>query len=481
MRCPLETETVRCRAFIGVNANDKLYKGYNLAFFQGYCYNIGMEEVKKKNVSSEDMLDCMNFVDEFTDELKKYPHRITGSADETACARAIRNRLHDETGAKTRLEAFNGYPLFGRGSFLYAGIWYALCYTIYFVSFAGGRVGGILITLLSLLAFLAGTAIIAMQYLGKRKLLGIYKKKVSYNVVSEYSKNDAPSRTIIIADNHDATLGTAVKDFDLMRKLSMIIAPVSVFLFVLFCILKMAIGTDGANVTAKITAFTVLPVMSGVFGIAAFVLHFSPREKNARQNNGVSTAVAMATYAYFVDRDEKLANDVKIVYASFGGENGGRCGSYEFVQAHPEYAGAQVLCVGDILGNDLQVAEYDAVRRIQFSTDTVAVLHASAIEQGIPLKTAPHDDLKHKFNSLHGYMSNAFAKNGNPTATLLSKDYSEGACAVSRETIENLFALCVGAVERLMTKHEQQSESDKKDELKVAPSAEMEIVDVESK
>lgn len=117
---------------------------------------------------------------------------------------------------------------------MYLGIWYAVCYVIYFASFAGNRVVGALITLLSLVLFLAGGSVILLQYLGKRKMLGIYQKKVSYNVVSEYSKTDNPARTFIIADNHDAMLGSAIKDFDLVRKLSMIIAPVSVFVFVLF-------------------------------------------------------------------------------------------------------------------------------------------------------------------------------------------------------------------------------------------------------
>ncbi len=439
-------------------------------------------EDKNYVVSAEDMLDGADFIVEFSDELKKYPNRITGSADETACARAIRNRLHDETDAKTRLEAFNAYPLFGRGSFLYIGIWYAFCYVIYFVSFAGSRLTGILLTLLSLLLFLSGGAVLMLQYLGWRKMRGIYRKKVSYNVVSEYSKTDSPSRTFVICDNHDATLGSAVRDFDLMRKLSIIISPVSVFIFVLFCILKMAIGTEGVNIPAKISAFTIFPFISGIFGIAGFVLHFSPREKCARQSNGVATSVAMATYAYFVDRNEKLPDDAKIVYASFGAEQSGRCGSYEFVKAHPEYAGAKVLCVGTVQGGDLQVAEYDAVRKIAFSTDMVASVHQSALSQNIPLQTARHDDIKHKFNSLHGYLSNAFAQNGNESATITAKDYSQSASGVSRETMEDLFALCVGTMQTLMQKQEQHSEDkDKIIQTQVAPSADMEIMDVESK
>lgn len=45
----------------------------------------------------------------------------------------------------------------------------------------------------------------------------------------------------------------------------------------------MAIGTQGDNVAAKISAFTILPFVSGIFGIAAFVLHFSPMERFARE------------------------------------------------------------------------------------------------------------------------------------------------------------------------------------------------------
>ena len=115
----------------------------------------GLEE-KHSVISKEDMQSAMDFVEDFSHELEKYPHRIAASKDETACARAIRNRLHDETDAKTRLEAFDASPLLGRGSFLLIGIWYAICYVMYFVSFAGGRVTGAMLTLLSLVMFLGG-------------------------------------------------------------------------------------------------------------------------------------------------------------------------------------------------------------------------------------------------------------------------------------------------------------------------------------
>ncbi len=440
----------------------------------------GFEE-KHSVINKEDMQSAMDFVEEFSHELSKYPHRITASKDETACARAIRNRLHDETDAKTRLEAFNTSPLLGRGSFLLLGIWYALCYVVYFVSFAGGRVAGALVTLLSLVMFLSGGSVIILMYLGSRKAGKILPKKVSYNVVSESCKDEKNVKnTLVICDNHDATLGSPIKDFNLVRKLSMIIAPLSVFVFVLFCILKMAIGTQGDNVAAKISAFTILPFVSGIFGIAAFVLHFSPMERFARENNGVATAVAMATYAYFAEQPELLADNTKIVYVSFGAENSGHGGSNAFLEAHPEFASAKVLAIGDVLSDNFQVAERDALRNIDFSIDVVSAVHASAIEQGITVSTMPHDSFLHKFNSLHGFISNAFAKNGNPTATILAKDYSKRDKSLSKSDLENLFSLCVGAAMKIMAK-EDNAPKTFESVIATAPSSEMKIVDVESK
>ncbi len=438
-------------------------------------------EEKHSVINKEDMQSAMEFVEDFSHELSKYPRRVTASKDETACARAIRNRLHDETDAKTRLEAFNAPVLLGRGSFLLLGIWYALCYAVYFVSFAGGRVAGALVTLLALVMFLSGGSALLLMYLGNRKAGKILPKKVSYNVVSESCKDEKNvQNTLVICDNHDATLGSPVKDFNLVRKLSMIIAPLSVFIFVLFCILKMAIGTQGNNVAAKISAFTILPFVSGIFGIAAFVLHFSPMERFARENNGVATAVAMATYAYFAEQPDLLADNTKIVYVSFGAENSGHCGSNAFVEAHPEFASAKVLAIGDVLSDNFQVAERDALRNIDFSIDVVSAVHASAIEQGITVSTMPHDTLLHKFNSLHGFISDAFAKNGNPTATILAKDYSKRDKSLSKSDLENLFSLCVGAAMKIMSK-EDNAPKTVESAIAAAPSSEMKIVDVESK
>lgn len=439
---------------------------------------------KRCVVNAEDLTDGTDFIGEFSDELNKYQGRIAGSEQETACARAIRNRLHDETDAKTRLEAFRAYPLAGRGSFLCLGIWFALCYVVYFISFAGNRLAGALVTALALAMFVAGATVLMLIYLGDLRLAKILPRKVSYNVVSEFSKSEEVEHIYVVADNHDAKLGSLIKDFNVMRKVAVIVPPISAFVFVLFCILKMALGTSTGNVAAKISVLTIFPVVTGIFGIVAFVLHYSPRAKDARQTSGTATCIAMATYAYFVEKPELLPDKAKVVYVSLGAENCAHCGSEAFVKAHPEYAGAKVLCIDDVYSGEIKIVDTDVVRKLQYSPEVASALQASAAEQGIDVSVLLHDTLKHKFNSLHGFASNAFAKNGSATATLTSRDYSTKEKPLTKEQTEQLFSLCVGAFEKLMQRDEQsQPKPDTPEEVvdKVAPSAEMEIVDVESK
>lgn len=431
---------------------------------------------KQSVLSKEDLRDGADFICEFSDELKKFPGRLATSADETACARAIRNRLHDETDAKTRLEAFSTPKIAGRSSLALLGAWYALCYAIYFVSFAGDKLTGILVALLSLVLFLAGGTVCMLLYLGNRKACALMPKKVSYNVVSERARNDKDvKRTFIVCDSHDAVPGSPVKDFELMRKISLIIAPISVFIFVLFCILKMAIGTGAPNGAAKISAFTIFPFISGIFGISAMILQFSPKENCARVPNGISTAVAMATFAYFAEQPELMPEDVRIVYASFGAEEAGHGGSRAFVKAHPEFAGATVLCIGNVKGGGFRVAERDAIRNIDFSMDAVACAHASAIEQGISLSTLEHDSVMGRIGCMHGLLSNSFALNGMPSTALVAKDIAK-AQKPTRKEIEQMFSLAVGTMTKLMAIKPQEVAVEQ-----VAPSAEMEIKDVDCK
>ena len=169
---------------------------------------------------------------------------------------------------------------------------------------------------------------------------------------------------------------------------------------------------------------------------------------------------------------------------SLGAENCAHCGSEAFVKSHPEYAGAKVLCIGDIRNGEVKIADGDAVRHLQYSTDVTSALQASATEQGISVEVMLHDTLKHKFNSLHGFTSNAFAKNGNATATLIARDYSLKDGQLSKEQMEEMFTLCVGTFEKLMRRDEhapKTTETPLQEAVSVAPSAEMEIVDVESK
>ena len=430
-------------------------------------------DVTKSVISAEDMLDGVDFIGEFSNELAEYPSRLAGSENETACARAIRNRLHDESEVKTRLEAYYAHPLLGRGALSLMGVWYMVSLALYYVSFAGGKVGGALLTALALVVFLSGCVAIMSLFIGRKTLAGLLGKKVSYNVVSEFQKaGTKPDRTFLIVDNHDAKLGGFFGDFGVMRKLTILIAPISAFLFVLFCIIKMAVGFD---TVPKITAFAVLPAIFGLLGAFATFTHYSPFVRHARQNNGVATAVAMATYAYFAENSEKLPDDAKIVYVSLGGENAAHGGSQAFVASHPEYADAKALCVQDILSCDLKIAEFDGVRKIAFSTPVVSCVRSAAHEQGIGIEAVPHDTPKEKLASLHGYISNAFAKNGIETATIVANNDSDH--VLDRNDIEKLFSLTVGSFAKLMAEEKKPS----KQEETSSKSTDMEIKDAVGK
>ena len=430
-------------------------------------------DIAKTKISREDMIDGVDFINEFVGESAEFSKRLAGSENETACARAIRNRLHDESGVKTRLEAYYAYPLLGRGSLPLLGLWWMLALVLYFVSFAGGRVAGALLTALALVVFLTGSAGILSLFFGSKKLEGLLVKKASYNVVSEFARYDVKDakRTFVIVDNHDAKLGGFFGDFGLLRKLTILIAPIAAFLFVLFCILKMAVGFD---TIPKITAFTILPALFGMLGAVVTFTHYSPFARHARENNGVATAVAMATYTYFAEHKEKMPEDAKIVYVSLGGENAAHGGSQAFLKAHPELKDAKVLCLQDILSGDFRIAECDPIRNINYSTPIVSIIRSSAHEQGIDVSVVPHDNIVKKISSLHGYASSAFAKGGVESATIVAS--GEADHVLDRQDIEKLFALAVGSLDKLM--HETEKPSDNQPDSQEPVSTDMEIKDV---
>lgn len=439
-------------------------------------YNTRMDifDIENSVVSQDDLHDGIDFVGEFSQELQQYKNRITGSKSETACARTIRSRLAEETGATVRLEAYKSYPLLGRGSLPIYGLWYILCYLLYFVSFAGSRLAGILLSLLALGVYAVGGITMLFMYIGKRKVRGFLTQRISYNVVSEFSKNKdklKKERVFIVADNHDATLGNFTRDYKMMSKLAHVFVPLTAVVFVLFCILKMAIGTD---TPAKITAFSVIPAVIGVLGITVTMLRFSPFERNAKQNNGIATSIAMATFAYFVEQPHLVPDDVRLVYASFGGENSAHGGSEAFVKAHPELQGAHVLCLGDIESGELKIADVNAMRNIRYSTPMVSAIRSSAYEQKIEISTIPTDKLSEKLSSIHGYMCDAFAVNGDATAMILADEPSSSEHELDVNDLEKLFSVTVGTMIKLIKDTPVNAQEDPEQPIKKT-STEMEI------
>lgn len=405
-------------------------------------------ELDRQAVSQESAAEAVEFVSEFSHELSRYKGRVTGSAQETACARAIRARLEEETDSPVRMEAFKTHPSLGRGCFYLLGIWFLVSYALYYVSFAGGRVAGILFTAVALVNFLVGVTVISLLFMGNKKLSALLGAGVSYNVVGEFSKNrdrDVKERVIIVADAHDAPRGSMLKDYGILRRLTVWLCPLSAAIFVLFCILKMAIGTSEPDVSTKVTLLSVIPAISGVSGIVVTSLHYSPSAKHSKLPNGISTCVAMATYSYFAEQPELLPDDVRVVYASFGGENSVHSGAEAFIKAHPEFADARVLCIGDIDGAELKLAEYDPIRRLDFSTQIASAVSGAAYDLGEAVTTIPHGTPAQKISQLHGYISTPFAQNGVQSATITGL----GEC-LDENVVKRVFLLSVGTVFRLI-------------------------------
>lgn len=411
-----------------------------------------MEEIKPylNVVSGDDLDDACDFVEEFSEELGKFKGRLTSTKEETATARLIRDRLHNETEAKVRLEAYKAHPIAGRGALTLLGLWFALCLILYFVSFVDNRTVGIILALVALVLAVVGGIVIMLIFLGHKKLQTILPKKVSYNVVSERAPSVCEAnkeRTVIICTNHDAVLGSAIYDLTRLRTFSMVIAPLSFVIFVVFCVLKMTIGP---TTPLAISLLTIMPFLTSVAGIGVLTTHFSLSKKHARDRGGVSTSVALATYAYFVENPSLLPNDVRIVFASFGGENSAHGGSRAFVKAHSEFADAKVLCIGDILDNNFGVTDGDHLRNIKHSKVVIDAIKTSARLLDIPLQTNNSNTLRDKLVCLHGFTSNAFAQSNIHSATITAKHDNAVEGVVRREDVGRLFALSVNAVIHLL-------------------------------
>ncbi|MBR7162625.1 MAG: hypothetical protein IKD35_01480 [Clostridia bacterium] len=404
-------------------------------------------------VSQDDLDDACDFVTDFCEELEEHQGRLTGTPEETATARLIRDRLHSETSARVRLEAYKARPIAGRGSLSLLGFWFGLCLILYYLSFVKNDISAVILTVFALVLFVAGAIAILLLFIGKGgKLNNLLPQKVSYNVVSERCPScceASKERTIIVCTNHDAVLGNALYDFAKLRKFALIMVPITALIFIASCIAKASIA-DPVKDIAALTTLTIIPFLSSVAGISVLITHFSLSKKHARDRGGVATSVALATYAYFVENPHLLPNDVRIVFASFGGENSSHGGSKAFVEAHSEFAGAKVLAISDILDNNFAVYTGDHFLKIKHSREILDAISLSARECEVALRTYDNNSTINRMSCLHGSISNAFAKAHIQSATITAKHREAIEGVVHRDDVAKLFALSVTTVHHLM-------------------------------
>lgn len=394
--------------------------------------------------------------EELVKSLADYADGLTSTSEETACARKLRDELSPY--APTRMEAFRTPPYAGRNCCGLLGVSYFLAALFYFVSFGGDRADGVVLVLVALGIFVLGGLAGAAAFLGARKAVRcLYPKKVSYNVFSESIpvRRQQGSRLVVIASNHDASPGSFFVNFGLVRKVVFAIVPVSAVLFVLFCLVKLCVGSDTVS---KITSLTVIPFINAVAGITALVLHFSPFQRHARENNGISTAVSVEVYRKLLRFPELLPEGTRVCFVSFGGENSAHAGSRAFAAAHPELKGAVAAVIGDIDGCNVALLRKDALRGKEFSHTAQEALFDAVDNTGVPCLMPPCDGFKSKLNALHGYAAEALAGVGCDCAYFTAKSYGSSGGDFRREDSAGLAALVLGTVVRMAWKKEEEDE-----------------------
>lgn len=385
---------------------------------------------EKSLVSDENRNSAEDYCRTLTAGLSDFRGRLAATRAEKECARFLR----DEAGgvATTRLEAFKASPLAGRTASALMAVAYFLALVVFFVSFAGDRAAGIGLTALALGVLAAGMTVTGGVFLGARRLCAVLPGRVAYNVFSESfpSRKQEKGKILVVAATHSSAPGSYFANFAAVRKAVFVAVPVSLALFVLMCILKMALGTE---TVATVVVFAIFPFIFAAAGIAALALHFSFSPRHARENNDAGVAAALCTYRYFVAHPELLPENTRVCFACFGAEYAAHAGSRSFAAAHPEIAGGRAIVFGDITSEAFRFVRKDALRDKVFSRTAVTSAERASARCGIRCDAVPADDgIKSKLNALHGYAAEALAGAGCDVFMLTAKDYSsEGTAAQS--------------------------------------------------
>lgn len=376
-------------------------------------------------LSEENITSAEEYCRSLTANLVEFQGRLATARSEKECARFLRDEACGA--ATTRLEAFKASPLAGRTASALMAVAYFLALVVFFVSFAGDRAAGIGVTALSLGVLVAGIAVTGGMFLGSRRLCSVLPGRVAYNVFSENfpSKKQEKGKILVIAATHSSAPGSYFANFDRVRKVVFVALPCSLVSFVLFCILKMALGTD---TTAEIVVFAIFPCVCAAAGIVPLALHFSFSARHVRENNDAGVAAALCAYRYFLSHPEALPEGTRVCFASFGAEYAAHAGSRAFAAAHPEIAGGKAVVFGDITGDSFKFVRKDALRGKVFSRTAMTSVEKATEKCGIKCAAVPADEsIKSKLNALHGYSAEALASAGCDVVMLTAKDYgSEG-------------------------------------------------------
>ncbi len=428
---------------------------------------LGGEYFPSDEISQDELIDSVDFLESTHNKLNANPSRIGGSLGEKRTARQIRDICSNEIGILSRMESFNTNFWCGKASILLFGIGYAVAFLFYLISFAFDGAVGIAFSFFVGLFALCDFIFAMMSVLGFDFSKKVRTKKTSYNVISFLKPRNASITTdengdvqskigkkLLLVAGYDGKFGNNFDTKPKFMEIGVLCSICSSAMFLIFCLLRTCLGV---NNVAKIVTLVVLPTLFVVPAIFFLVSYVSFSKRKIIENNEISVATSLAVLKFLKD-ECRVPDDSAVGFVAFGSESFGNKGAKAFLDAYKDselLKGATVLNVSELLNGKMKVVGTDKLRKIENDSHLANLTYDVCTQKDFDIEK--YDGIQHSF---YGYSSNIFAKAGFKTLTLTAKDTSVNLLKenceedIERQTLENNFSLIASVAMAILQEKE---------------------------
>lgn len=378
------------------------------------------EEEQRRNLLSEPDLILREEIRKQAAALGNGAGRV-GSAEEIACARAIRDGIGKSQGIRASMQAFKACRTSGVGAFIPWLTLDALTAAIYLLSYALRQAGAILsIAVTVTFALLLIPTVLC--FFGRFTKL---PSTVSYNVIGERAGDaDGLRRTVAIATSHGARHTAFVSEAFLSNA---ICSALLLLCGIISICIRLCTAYDGWH------AFIFL--LPAVAEIAAILL--SLLALRGDKANCIDIALAVRLYSELA---ESAADGVRLMFVSLGAEGASHAGAKALLKAHPELTNAEVLCLDGIGSGGIRV-----IAAKNGSEGLVSRVLDCADREELGVMRVSHEAYSDRHRGAAGYIERTFAEAGACTVAITSPKAvgcsdADGAYRVMRRMLKGLIA-----------------------------------------